>query len=188
MKKANENKEIITPEIAEKIPEAAAKEIGGEWRQLAPIAVGFKVRNEGDYKQASELILRAKSMLKRIQSLHTAVAQPIKRAGKEIDQIFKDLKTPFADMETELRTGMERYIESRKTKRSIRGLQEEGGVTTVTQSFDYEITDPAKVQRKYLTVDEAKLGRIVRSGGLQPGEYPGFRVFMRAGVQVKTKD
>lgn len=179
--------EIVSPDDDEQMPEGVVREIKKEHLDLTTKLKELRVTNEEAYKIADEMCARAKARIASIEEFKKAITGPFKTQIKNIEQMFDRRSLSFKMIKNRCEELMVRYADSRKSLGNLRTMHTKQGTSMIKDAWDYEITDPAKVPRKYLTIDYEKIGREVRAGSIPEGQHKGFKVFKTKQIAHKKR-
>lgn len=167
----------LDKEIEQQLPNEAKMLIKVEYRDISQRIASLKVSNEQDHKQAVELGLRNKDVLKRIETFRKAIVKPFQDAVKNTNDIFKKVASRFEENQSKIDSAIIRYINSRKKTESVQNIHSDNGMgrATIVKRMTYEIVDPNLIPREWLCPDEVKIGRAVR--GRLVKEIPGIKIY-----------
>ena len=167
--------EIITKEAEQIIPPDGISWIKTEGYDLVRRTQDLTVRNEADYKTATELGIQNANVIKRIEALRKAIVQPINDQVKRINDIFKGIALRFNANDESIQNKMEQYRATRKSTESIQTVHTAEGRASVVTHMNFEIVDESLIPRQWLMPDTVKIGRAVR--GRVVKEIPGVKIF-----------
>ena len=172
-------------------------------RNLAEEAALFKIDDNDALIVASSVLQDVAAQRKALEAEHKKICEPSKRAAKETkaaaDALFRDALDDLRTAEQVLRRQIAAYHDQLQVERN-RALREAAstgtvvapapvveiaGVTTRTY-WHWRVTDPDTVPREYLTIDDAKIGAIVRRDK-DKTSIPGIEAYSETGLAVGRK-
>lgn len=167
----------LDQEIEQKLPDEAKSLIKVEYRDIALRLQSLKVGNEVQYKDAVELGLRNKDILKRLESFRKTIVKPFQDAVKNTNDLFKNIASRFEENQAKIDRAILQYQSSRKKTESIQNVHSPNGMgrATLVKRMAFEIVDESLIPREWLCPDETKIGRAVR--GRLVKEIPGVKIY-----------
>lgn len=149
------------------------------------------VSNKEEYSKAGDVLKLIKNKIKKIEDKRIEYTKPLLDQKKVIDDDFKKMQEPLKDLVQKINSEMVRWnvaeqkrldAEQRRIeKEAEKKIKKEGiseievpivndikstkgdiATSTMTQTYDFEITDETKIPREYLMPDEIKIRKALR--------------------------
>lgn len=158
---------------------ALVKHLEGEGSKIPLV-----ITSEEDAFKATDFILKVRKLFNDVEEKRTGYVAPFNEGIKKINDDFKQLTVPLAEMESAHKAALEKYALSRslEDKKKLDVLREETGDTTLTipvglknipgvtgeirfkKSFDIIITDASLVPERFkvTTVDTKALEAAIK--------------------------
>jgi len=140
------------------------------------------VTNDEEKEFAAEGLRWVKEQHAAVEEKRTAITGPLNKALREVNALFRPMKTSLEEAERELKKKIAGYLAEREAQ-NLRAIQAAANAETAEQASEalatvapaelprgvsqrfmwvFEITDASLVPREYLMLDEVKIGCAVR--------------------------
>lgn len=159
---------LLDAEVEQNLTPEAVGLIKTEGFKLTQQITGLKVSNRDQYEKACEFGIANSSILKRIEALKKAVLMPLDVEKKRIAEAFDKAMSIFSANDEHIRKALGGY-QGKVDVENIKTIHTPFGRATVQERKDWEVENREAIPQEYFKLDEAKIGRIVRAGGIIPG-------------------
>lgn len=172
-------------------------------RALAWLRDEFQIADEWSLKYARDQLLNAKSRAQALEERRKAITAPIRASEANVNSMFKPLIDKYGQAEEILKAKIAAHTraveDQRRAAMQASAAEYQAGGTptaiipepvrvegvTVTQVWDFEITDPNMVPRDLCSPDDKKV-RAYMTISDPPKDVPGIRFFQRDRVAART--
>ena len=138
-----------------------------------------KLKGEDGVREALVVLVKVARELDILKLKKEQEAEPFKTVLGEIESRFKELMEPWLEMDSQLRETVLREHEGTDPVK-IDGV----GELVFPLRWTFEVTDEAKVEKKYLSVDSGKVNAAIKGG---VGKIRGIRVYQKRGLTVRKE-
>ena len=170
--------------------ESALQKLKEETGDIVLQAKSVSVRSDKGYEAAAEFLLGVKKLGTQIEDHHEPMRVKTYEAYQEVLKARKRLLAPVKEAETILKRAMSVFLSKRIEKQAkIEERIKEGGRGQITEApkptgvatrlvWRWEVTDPDKIDRNFLMVDESAISTVVTAlGNEAPESVGGIRVW-----------
>lgn len=169
----------------------------------------LEIQDQTDYELATELAKNAHDNWKRLDKRRTDITKPILASKRSIDALFEPALRILATIREELKTKIGVYTSSQRTAQReamqeaanqfAAGLVPSNPIpeapqakgVSVTEVWDFEITDPDKVPREYCSPDPAKIKAAIwyaDTPKTPPQSIPGISFSLKVNTIIRTNN
>jgi len=190
---------------------AITKDIGAEAKDYDECLTTVKaltIESPADFEFASELVKNARANWKRLEARRTALTKPLNAAKRGIDDLFKRPLETLKAIEDTLKDKIGAYTTAEREKQrealdASAAQYAAGQVPTVpiaevphaqgisvSETWDFEIENPAEVPREYCSPDPDKIKQVIwyaDTPRTAPRPIPGIRFFLKTSTVVRVK-
>ena len=138
-----------------------------------------ELKGESGVREALVVLVKVARELDILELKKKQEAEPFKTVLGEIESRFKELMEPWLEMDSQLRETVLREHEGTDPVK-IDGV----GELVFPLRWTFEVTDEAKVEKKYLSVDSSKVNAAIKGG---VGKIRGIRVYQKRGLTVRKE-
>jgi len=138
-----------------------------------------ELKGEDGVREALVVLVKVARELDMLKLRKEQEAEPFKTVLGEIESRFKELMEPWLEMDSQLRETVLREHEGTDPVK-IDGV----GELVFPLRWTFEVTDEAKVEKKYLSVDSSKVNAAIKGG---VGKIRGIRVYQKRGLTVRKE-
>ncbi len=188
------------------VAEVGAETKDYEWSLSTVRALEIKV--PADFDLASDLAKDARTNWKRLDERRTAITKPLLASKAQVDALFKPALSALKAIEDELKAKIGAYTsaprEAAREAMAESAEQYAAGETptaiipeaphakgvSVTEYWDFEVTDPALVPREYCSPDPAKIKAGIwyaNTPKTPPRPIPGVTFALKTQTVVRVK-
>jgi len=138
-----------------------------------------RLKGEDGVREALVVLVKVARELDILKLKKEQEAEPFKTVLGEIESRFKELMEPWLEMDSQLRETVLREHKGTDPVK-IDGV----GELVFPLRWTFEVTDEAKVEKKYLSVDSSKVNAAIKGG---VGKIRGIRVYQKRGLTVRKE-
>lgn len=186
-------------------------ELGQKYQSDLRSFTDFSIEDDDDHVMVGTWLVELATARKEIDGRRKKVTAPLNEAIKAFGAWYKPALTAIESIEKHLRAEVGKYtlkkrLESEEASRltaeaakagdfdlaheASKGIQQAPDLSkiTVTDRWDFEVTDPSLVPREWLLVNVSAIGEHAKAAKKdEPAPIPGVRFFRAASLIVRTK-
>ena len=189
--------------IDEKALAGEMSQVATSWQRGLEFVRAMPVDSPEAFVKATELVRHAKAEYKRLEDKRTGITKPLLAAKAGVDDLFRAPLNALRSIESELKTKMSAWqktvAQERERVMTESAAQHAAGLVPTAlvpepavasgvlmrEVWDFEITDPAAVPRRYCVPDPVLIREVIATAG-DIVEIPGVRVFRKSVVTVRS--
>lgn len=174
----------------------AEREVESEKQEIIPAVEEIKtfdIRSDEDQEFAADILRDVKDKHRQVEEKRTAITKPLNRALREVNDLFRPLKTALEEAEKLLKgkiAAYQRHVEAQnrllleeaaeaespeeaqQVLSTTRFVQPPQGVN-IRYVWKPKVVDEAKIPREYLMPDLGKLEDYAKASKDEPKAIPG---------------
>ena len=175
-----------------------------ESKGLAETARTLVISTSDEARYASEMLTYISSAQKKLEAQRVFLVKPLNDHVKDINNVFKEWKSPLDEADTTLRRKMLAWhVEEERRAAAEREVLEQldvpeedmpdlpvrvvrsetGGSTSVRKTWTYEVVDQKIVPKAYLMLDDGLINLAIKDG---TRKIKGLRIYQKESLAVRS--